>query len=94
MNYFFSTGAERTAVIEDLRKKDVIFPSDWDAHRTRQRQSKTSRKVFSAFAEVTDTSQLYPGCSDITKTNVQPPLSCRRVAYSPRDWRMSILKVL
>ncbi|KAI9457648.1 kinase-like domain-containing protein [Lactarius psammicola] len=38
MNYFFSTGAERIAVIEDLRKKDVIFPDDWDAHRTRQRQ--------------------------------------------------------
>lgn len=38
MNYFFSTGAERIAVIEDLRKKDIIFPSDWDAHRTRQRQ--------------------------------------------------------
>jgi len=39
MNYFFSTGAERIAVIEDLRKKDVVFPVDWDVHRTRQRQS-------------------------------------------------------
>lgn len=38
MNYSFSTGAERIAVIEDLRKKDIIFPGDWDAHRTRQRQ--------------------------------------------------------
>ena len=39
MNYFFSTGAERIAVIEDLRKKDIVFPVDWDVHRTRQRQS-------------------------------------------------------
>ncbi|KAI0300075.1 hypothetical protein B0F90DRAFT_1817684 [Multifurca ochricompacta] len=38
MNYFFSTRAERIAVIEDLRKKDIVFPGDWDAHRTRQRQ--------------------------------------------------------
>ena len=46
MNYFFSTGAERIAVIEDLRKKDIIFPDDWDAHRTRQRQSKIPCKLF------------------------------------------------
>lgn len=39
MNYFFSTGAERIAVIEDLRKKDIVFPVDWEIHRTRQRQS-------------------------------------------------------
>jgi translation initiation factor 2-alpha kinase 4 len=39
MNYFFSTGAERIAVIEDLRKKDIVFPGDWDIYRTRQRQS-------------------------------------------------------
>ncbi|KAI0266451.1 kinase-like domain-containing protein [Gloeopeniophorella convolvens] len=38
MNYFFSTGAERIAVIEGLRKREVNFPSDWDALRTRQRQ--------------------------------------------------------
>ena len=43
MNYFFSTGAERIAVIEDLRKKDIVFPVDWDIHRTRQRQSKIFR---------------------------------------------------
>ena len=41
MNYFFSTGAERIAVIEDLRKKDIVFPVDWDVHRLRQRQSMT-----------------------------------------------------
>ncbi|KAH9994612.1 hypothetical protein BJV77DRAFT_1059858 [Russula vinacea] len=34
MNYFFSTGAERIAVIEDLRKKDIVFPVDWEIHRT------------------------------------------------------------
>lgn len=39
MNYFFSTGAERIAVIEDLRKRDIVFPVDWDVPRTRQRQS-------------------------------------------------------
>jgi eukaryotic translation initiation factor 2-alpha kinase 4 len=42
MNYFFSTGAERIAVIEDLRKRDIVFPDDWDDHRTRQRQSEIS----------------------------------------------------
>jgi eukaryotic translation initiation factor 2-alpha kinase 4 len=40
MNYIFLTGAERIAVIEDLRKKDIVFPDDWDGQRTRQRQSK------------------------------------------------------
>jgi len=38
MNYFFSTGAERIAVIEELRKNDIVFPNDWDVHRARQRQ--------------------------------------------------------
>ncbi|KDQ55313.1 hypothetical protein JAAARDRAFT_37347 [Jaapia argillacea MUCL 33604] len=38
MNYFFSTGAERVAVIEDLRRPDTIFPPDWESHRSRQRQ--------------------------------------------------------
>lgn len=39
MNYPFSTGAERIAVIEDLRKPEVYFPRDWEAHRTRQKES-------------------------------------------------------
>ncbi|KIJ60152.1 hypothetical protein HYDPIDRAFT_139699 [Hydnomerulius pinastri MD-312] len=38
MNYTFSTGAERIAVIEDLRKPEVYFPRDWEPHRTRQKQ--------------------------------------------------------
>ncbi|KAF8124132.1 kinase-like domain-containing protein [Boletus edulis] len=38
MNYPFSTGAERIAVIEDLRKPGVYFPRDWEAHRTRQKE--------------------------------------------------------
>ncbi|KAJ7121645.1 hypothetical protein C8R44DRAFT_622641 [Mycena epipterygia] len=38
MNYKFSTGAERIAVIEDLRDPLVIFPSGWDSRLTRQRQ--------------------------------------------------------
>ncbi|KAI9461114.1 hypothetical protein HD554DRAFT_2206776 [Boletus coccyginus] len=37
MNYPFSTGAERIAVIEDLRKPEVYFPRDWQAHRTKQK---------------------------------------------------------
>ena len=40
MNYAFTTGAERIAVLEDIRKPAIYFPSDWDAHRTRQRESK------------------------------------------------------
>ncbi|KAF5376991.1 hypothetical protein D9615_007308 [Tricholomella constricta] len=38
MNYTFSTGAERIAVIEDLRKPGIFFPRGWDPHRTRQRE--------------------------------------------------------
>lgn len=38
MNYMFSTGSERIAVIEDLRKPEVYFPRDWSPHRTRQKQ--------------------------------------------------------
>ncbi|KAL4071177.1 kinase-like domain-containing protein [Scleroderma yunnanense] len=38
MNYMFSTGSERIAVIEDLRKPEVYFPQDWSPHRTRQKQ--------------------------------------------------------
>ncbi|RDB27411.1 eIF-2-alpha kinase GCN2 [Hypsizygus marmoreus] len=38
MNYSFSTGAERIAVIEDLRKPDIFFPRGWDPRRTRQRE--------------------------------------------------------
>ena len=46
MNYSFTTGAERIAVLEDIRKPGIYFPSDWDAHRTRQRESKF---MFSRF---------------------------------------------
>ncbi|CCM05314.1 uncharacterized protein FIBRA_07528 [Fibroporia radiculosa] len=38
MNYMFSTGAERIAVLEDLRKSSILFPPTWEPHRTRQRQ--------------------------------------------------------
>ncbi|KAJ6497813.1 kinase-like domain-containing protein [Mycena sanguinolenta] len=38
MNYKFTTGSERIAVIEDLRQPLVIFPSSWDSLLTRQRQ--------------------------------------------------------
>ncbi|KAG2137935.1 kinase-like domain-containing protein [Suillus clintonianus] len=38
MNYSFSTGSERIAVLEDLRKPEVYFPRDWDLHRSSQKQ--------------------------------------------------------
>ncbi|KAJ6593628.1 kinase-like domain-containing protein [Mycena capillaripes] len=38
MNYRFTTGSERIAVIEDLRQSPVVFPSSWDSHLTRQQQ--------------------------------------------------------
>jgi hypothetical protein len=39
MNFKFNTGAERIAVLEDLRKPSVTFPSGWDTHRIRQKES-------------------------------------------------------
>lgn len=41
----FSTGSERIAVIEDLRKPGIFFPATWDSHRSRQRQSKYFPRV-------------------------------------------------
>ncbi|KAJ3481924.1 hypothetical protein NLI96_g7338 [Meripilus lineatus] len=38
MNHAFSTGAERIAVLEGLRRPDIIFPSTWEPRRERQRQ--------------------------------------------------------
>lgn len=38
MNYTFSTGSERIAVLENLRKSEILFPSDWDPLRTKQRE--------------------------------------------------------
>lgn len=38
MNYMFSTGAERIAVLEDLRRPSIRFPASWEPHRSRQRQ--------------------------------------------------------
>ncbi|KAG2365174.1 kinase-like domain-containing protein [Suillus spraguei] len=38
MNFSFATGAERIAVLEDLRKPEVYFPRDWDVHRASQKQ--------------------------------------------------------
>ncbi len=39
MNYQFGTAQERIVVLEKLRQPEIEFPSDWDKHRTRQRQS-------------------------------------------------------
>ncbi|EGN94241.1 hypothetical protein SERLA73DRAFT_126224 [Serpula lacrymans var. lacrymans S7.3] len=36
MNYSFTTGAERIAVIEDLRKPEIYFPNGWDRPRQKQ----------------------------------------------------------
>ena len=38
MNYHFKTGFERIAVLEDLRRPQIIFPMDFVRHR--QRESK------------------------------------------------------
>ncbi|KAI0746241.1 Serine/threonine-protein kinase [Daedaleopsis nitida] len=38
MNYLFKTDSERSRVIPDLRLPSIVFPSDWDPKRTRQRQ--------------------------------------------------------
>jgi hypothetical protein len=40
MNFLFSTASERIAVIEDLRKPEIFFPTSWQPHLTRQKQSK------------------------------------------------------
>lgn len=45
MNYAFSTGSERIAVIENLRRPEVLFPSDWNPLFSRQRKSKHLSKV-------------------------------------------------
>ena len=39
MNYMFSTGSERIVVLENLRKPQIYFPSSWESHRSRQKQS-------------------------------------------------------
>jgi hypothetical protein len=46
MNYTFSTGSERIAVIEDLRKPGIYFPHDWDPLRTQQRESEHSFSIL------------------------------------------------
>ncbi|VDB92332.1 unnamed protein product [Peniophora sp. CBMAI 1063] len=38
LNFRVSTGAERIKVLEDLRRPEIRFPSDWDPKRTRQRE--------------------------------------------------------
>ncbi|KAI0828484.1 Serine/threonine-protein kinase [Trametes gibbosa] len=38
MNYFFKTESERWDVLLGLRTPSIIFPSDWDARRSRQQQ--------------------------------------------------------
>ncbi|KAF5320234.1 hypothetical protein D9611_011377 [Ephemerocybe angulata] len=38
MNYRFSTGSERIAVLENLRKPGIFFPTSWEPHRTRQKE--------------------------------------------------------
>jgi translation initiation factor 2-alpha kinase 4 len=43
----FSTGSERIAVIEDLRKSGIFFPATWDPHRSRQRES--ASEMFHSF---------------------------------------------
>ncbi|KAK2467467.1 hypothetical protein APHAL10511_000322 [Amanita phalloides] len=42
MNYKFTTGAERIAVVEDLRKPGIFFPPSWDPQRRSQKEIITS----------------------------------------------------
>ncbi|KAF9237844.1 hypothetical protein BU15DRAFT_62865 [Melanogaster broomeanus] len=46
MVYAFSIGADRIAVIEDLRKPEVYFPRDWKAHRSQQKQTKPDSPYY------------------------------------------------
>ncbi|TRM58463.1 hypothetical protein BD626DRAFT_573474 [Schizophyllum amplum] len=38
MNFRFNTDAERIAIISNLRRPEVVFPTEWDQRRERQRQ--------------------------------------------------------
>ena len=40
MNYKIGTDSERYDVVPELRSPKIIFPSDWDPKRTRQKQSR------------------------------------------------------
>ena len=40
MNYKIGTDSERYDVVPELRSPKIIFPSDWDPKRSRQKQSK------------------------------------------------------
>ena len=47
MNYTFSTGAERIAVLDGIRKPGIYFPTDWEIRRSRQRQSTSHIRAYS-----------------------------------------------
>jgi translation initiation factor 2-alpha kinase 4 len=81
MNYRFSTGSERIAVIEDLRKPEVPFPSGWDPALARQRQSEqacvSSFPNFQLYVVITwllqhDTAKR-PTALELSQSSLLPP---------------------
>jgi eukaryotic translation initiation factor 2-alpha kinase 4 len=47
MNFSFRTQSERIAVLEELRKPEVVFPDAWQG-RHQQKQSESSSDLFKA----------------------------------------------
>ena len=83
MNYFFSTGAERIYVLENLRNSGIFFPDDWDPLRTRQQQSRSSDQGFtvgSKLISIVITSLLQhdpvqrPSALELSHSSLLPPL--------------------
>lgn len=83
MNYFFSTGAERINVLENLRNPGIFFPDDWDPLRTRQLQSRLSDQGFAVGSKLTFiviTSLLQhdpvqrPSALELSHSSLLPPL--------------------
>ena len=96
MNYNFTTGSERIAVLEDIRKPAVYFPSDWDAHRTRQRESKfMCSKIFTLMHfYLNSLLQLSPYSYSMSLINDLRRLNCHRAPCYHQDWKMNISKEL
>ena len=96
MNYTFTTGAERIAVLEDIRKPAIYFPSDWDAHRTRQRESKYMfYKIYiDAFLLKAHYLQSSPYSYSMSLINDLRRLSYRRAPCYHQDWKTNISKEL
>ncbi len=96
MNFKFGTGAERIAVLEDLRKPNVIFPPSWDSQLHKQKES-TFRLFNQRYAEhkieiLCNQSSL--GSYSISRRNAPLQLSFHRVRFFLRAWKMIITRML